>query len=135
MDFLSLINPISQVVNKVIDMIPDPNAKQKAQLEIQTAIAMAEIENTKAQLEINKVEAASPNWFVSGWRPAVGWICALALCYVAIFEPVARFIAQVAFGYGGTFPEIDTNLTMQVLLGLLGLGAMRTAEKIKGTAR
>ncbi len=135
MDFLSLINPISQVVNKVIDMIPDPNAKQKAQLEIQTAIAMAEIENTKAQLEINKVEAASPNWFVSGWRPAVGWICALALCYVAIFEPVARFIAQVAFGYGGAFPEIDTNLTMQVLLGLLGLGAMRTAEKIKGTAR
>lgn len=134
MDFLSLLNPVMPVINKVIDMIPDPSAKQKAQLEIDTAIAMADIENTKAQLEINKVEAASSNWFVSGWRPAVGWICASALGYVAILEPFARFIAQVAFGYVGAFPVIDTNLTMQVLLGLLGLGAMRTAEKIKGAA-
>ena len=65
-------------------------------------------------------------------RPFIGWICGVSLCYVAILEPVARFVAQVWFAYTGAFPTIDTQLTMQVLLGMLGLGAMRSAEKIKG---
>lgn len=85
-----------------------------------------------AQVEVNAAEAKSANWFVAGWRPAVGWICAAALGYVAIIEPVARFIATVGVGYAGVFPAIDTTLTMQILLGMLGLGGMRTVEKVKG---
>lgn len=84
-----------------------------------------------AQLAVNAEEAKSTNWFVAGWRPAVGWVCAISLAYVAVFEPIIRFVAKVGFGYTGAFPVLDTNLTMQVLLGLLGLGGMRTFEKVR----
>lgn len=82
-----------------------------------------------AQISTNTEEAKSTNWFVAGWRPAVGWICVLSLFYAAIAEPFIRFVATVLFGYGGSFPVVDTNTTMQVLFGMLGLGAMRTYEK------
>ena len=84
------------------------------------------------QIDINKIEAAHPSIFVSGWRPFVGWSCGFALCYVSILEPIGRFIAVVGFGYAGEFPQIDTVITMQVLLGLLGIGGMRTFDKLKG---
>jgi len=83
------------------------------------------------QMEINKVEAASDSFFRAGWRPYVGWICGTGLGYVALLEPLMRFIATLA-GYKGGFPVIDTTITMQVLLGMLGLGVMRTREKEKG---
>ena len=84
-----------------------------------------------AQIEVNREEAKSTNWFVAGWRRAVGWTGAAALAYAAIGEPLARFIAQVLFDYAGVFPQIDTTITMQVLFGLLGLGAFRSIEKVK----
>jgi len=95
----------------------------------------AESERMGGQVEINKIEAASPSLFVSGGRPFVVWVCAFALAYAAVIEPIARFVATVGFAYAGPFPVIDTDLTMQVLLGLLGLGAYRSVEKIKGVAR
>ena len=85
-----------------------------------------------AQIAVNVEEAKSSNWFVSGWRPACGWVGAFALLYAAILEPFARFIAVVGFNYTGMFPSIDTSITMQVLFGLLGLGAYRTVEKVRG---
>jgi hypothetical protein len=83
------------------------------------------------QLEINKVEAAHPSIWVAGWRPFIGWVCGLGLLYVSLIEPLARFIATMN-GYEGTFPVIDTTITMQVLLGMLGLGAQRSWDKSKG---
>ena len=62
------------------------------------------------------------------------WVCGFAFAYIAIIEPIARFIAVVGFKYAGPFPVIDTNLTMQVMLALLGLGAMRSFDKKNGTA-
>jgi hypothetical protein len=91
----------------------------------------AQVQLMIGQIEINKVEAASSNWFVSSWRPFIGWICGLALAYSAILEPFMRFAAKIS-GYTGSFPVIDTTLTMQVLLGMLGLVAARTREKEKG---
>jgi hypothetical protein len=61
-------------------------------------------------------------------------VCGFAFAYAAILEPVARFVAAVMFGYKGAFPAIDTALTIQVLFGILGLGAMRMREKEKGVA-
>lgn len=87
-----------------------------------------------AQIEVNKEEAKSTSIFVSGWRPAVGWIGAIGLGYAAVLDPLMRFIAKVAFSYEGVFPEIDTWLTLQVLTGILGLGALRSREKEKGVA-
>ncbi len=84
-----------------------------------------------AQIAVNVEEAKHFSLFVAGWRPAVGWICAAGLCYAAILEPAARFTAAVMFDYKGAFPVIDTFLTLQVLFGILGLGAMRTREKEK----
>ena len=86
----------------------------------------------KAQIAVNLEEAKSTNWAIAGARPAVMWVCAFAFGYVAVVEPMARFAAAVWFGYTGAFPVIDTNLTMQVLFGILGLGAFRTLEKVRG---
>jgi hypothetical protein len=91
----------------------------------------AEVNLMLGQIEVNKVQAEHPSVFVAGARPAVMWIGAFGLAYAAIIEPLARFVAAVCFGYAGAFPELDTTITMQVLFGVLGLGAYRTFEKTK----
>lgn len=83
------------------------------------------------QIEINKIEATG-TWFQSSWRPLVGYICAFSLAYSAILEPFMRFIATVYMDVVPEFPIIDTSITLQVLLGLLGLAGLRTREKEKG---
>lgn len=88
-----------------------------------------------AQIDVNKIEAASESVFVAGWRPAVGWIGAFSLGYVAIIEPFSRFLAQVAFHYSGAFPAIDTDITLQILGGILGLSAMRSYDKKAGNGK
>ena len=80
----------------------------------------ARIKLITGQLEINKIEASHKSIFVAGWRPFVGWVCGFGLAYVSIIEPIMRFIAKIS-GYTGEFPVIDTTLTMQVLIGMLGL--------------
>lgn len=138
-------DPVSialEVGSKLIDRLwPDPEKRDAAKLELlkmqqggELAQLTADTELAKAQMEINKVEAASSSVFVAGGRPFVIWVCGSAFAYAAIIEPLARFIAAVGFGYHGMFPVIDTNLTMQVLLGVLGLGAMRSYDKRQGTA-
>lgn len=91
----------------------------------------AEVKLLLGQIEINKIEAQHPSVFIGGWRPFTGWVGGFAFAYAAILEPIARFIAKVAYGYQGNFPEINTDLTIQVLLGMLGLGLMRSFEKTK----
>ena len=114
---------------------PDADLELKGKLEA----AASEINNSYqlqlSQLEINKVEASSVNWFVSSWRPFIGWICGVSLLYAALVEPIARFIATVLFTYTGLFPIINTELTLQILLGLLGLAGMRSYEKSKGVTK
>ncbi len=94
---------------------------------------LAELGLIRAQIDVNREEARSTRMFIAGWRPFVGWTCGCALAYASIVEPVARFAAQVGFGYAGAFPAIDTALTLQVLVGLLGLGTLRTYEKARGS--
>lgn len=85
-----------------------------------------------AQIDVNKEEAKNPNWVISGWRPAAGWVCVFGLAYAAVIEPIFRFVAAVIFGYTGQFPVLDIMLLGEILFGLLGLGAYRTVERIKG---
>jgi hypothetical protein len=91
----------------------------------------ASIKLITGQLEVNKIEAGHRSVFVAGWRSFIGWVCGLGLLYSSMIEPIMRFVAAMN-GYTGEFPEIDTTLTMQVLLGMLGLVAARTHEKVKG---
>jgi len=128
-----LLAPIFGLVGTVIDrLIPDKAAAEKAKLEMAAALQAQEFQIQIEQIRVNAEEAKSTNWFVAGGRPAIMWICGFALAYAAVIEPIGRFIAKVWFGYEGEFPVIDTDLTMQVLFGILGLGAYRMAEKIKG---
>jgi hypothetical protein len=114
---------------------PDADLELKGKLEA----AASEINNNYqlqlSQLEINKIEAGSTSIFVSGWRPAIGWVCGVSLLYAALVEPIARFVATVLFTYTGLFPIINTELTLQILLGLLGLAGMRSFEKSKGVTK
>lgn len=122
---------IGQLLDKVL---PDTEAANKAKADLLQMQVRGELDALLGQLDINKEEAKSASVFVSGWRPFIGWVCGSALAYVAILEPVLRFASVVWWDYHGVFPVIDTELTMQVLLGMLGLGAMRSFDKFKGVA-
>lgn len=128
-----LIAPIFGLVGTVIDrLIPNKAEAEKAKLEMAAALQAQEFQIQIEQIRVNAEEAKSTNWFVAGGRPFIMWICGFAMAYVSVIEPIARFIAKVWFGYEGEFPVIDTDLTMQVLFGILGLGAARSWEKVKG---
>lgn len=132
-----LIGPIADVVGKVVDrLFPDKQAAAAAKLEVyklEKEGELAELDSvTKlalAQAEINKVEAAAPDFFTRGWRPSVGWICSSALGYQLLIRPLL-----IGFEMG-TFPSLETDSLMTLLFGLLGLGAYRTVEKIKGASK
>lgn len=132
------MDPISLVLgigNKLIDhFFPDANQAAAAKLELLKMQQNGDLQVMASQMEINKIEAGSSNLFVSGWRPFIGWVCGAALVYAALLEPISRFIAKVMFNYFGEFPVIDTTLTLQILLGLLGLAGMRSWEKKEGVA-
>ena len=135
-----LLSGIFDLGKGLIDrLFPDPAAKAAAQMELlkmqqagELAQLAAETDLAKLQIQTNIEEAKSTNWWVAGWRPAIGWVCGAGLAYAALVEPFARFAAKVWFGYTGNFPVIDTDLTLQILMGMLGLGAMRSVEKVKG---
>lgn len=117
---------------------PDPSKQSEALFKLEQlkqngdlSKMQAEVSIMLGQIDINKTEAQHPSIFVAGARPAVMWIGAFGLAYAAIVEPMARFVAQVAFGYTGAFPVLDTTITMQILFSILGLGAYRTYEKTK----
>jgi len=135
-----LISGLFSAAQSLIErFFPDPEKKAAAQLELlkmqqtgELAQLAADTDLAKLQIQTNIEEAKSTNWFVAGARPFIMWTCGVSLAYVSVVEPISRFVAKVWFGYVGDFPVIDTNLTMQILMGILGLGAYRTAEKIKG---
>jgi hypothetical protein len=91
-------------------------------------------EEIMGQLEINKTEATHSSIFVAGWRPFVGWVSGIGLGYGVIIEPLASWFARVIIDYQGPFPEIDPTLLIFALGGMLGIGTMRTVEKIKGVS-
>ena len=120
----SLITPISSLLDKFIE---DKDQKNALAHEISTMAERNLQELAKGQLEVNKVEAAHKSLFVSGWRPAVGWSCCFALVYSTILAPI--------LGIWFTIPPVDSSLLTTVLMGMLGLGAMRTVEKTQAVAR
>jgi len=124
----AILNIGNTLINK---LFPDPAEAAKAQFALLKMQQDGELAAISGQLEINKTEAASGSVFVAGWRPFCGWVGGAGLAYAAILEPFLSFIARLS-GYTGDFPVIDTTITMQILFGLLGLGAMRSYDKLKG---
>ena len=107
------------------------DANKKAEIEMK----LLEIENAGlvAQTEINKVEAANPNLFVSGWRPAAGWTCVIGFAYTFLLYPFVTWFSKIK-GIA-TPPEIDATLLVNLLFGMLGLAGMRTYEAKQGVKR
>ena len=122
---------------KLIDkLIPDPQAKAQATLQLmqlkasgELAALTADTDLAKAQLEVNKAEATSASLFVAGWRPFVGWTCGVGLANDFILRPVAIYLSSVCHVTDATWPALDMTSLLPLLLGMLGLGAMRTYEK------
>ena len=127
----ALIGPVAGLLDKFIE---DKDTKNALAHEISTMAERHAQELAKGQLEVNKVEAASQSMFVAGWRPAVGWVCVLGMASNFIIIPMANFGLALAES-DVTIPLIDTSTMMPVLMGMLGLGAMRSVEKVRGVSR
>lgn len=132
---------IMSVLPGLLDKIlPDPKAADEAKLKLlemaqrgELASLSAETELAKGQQATNQIEASSTRLFVAGWRPFVGWICAGAIGFKYIGGPLLAMAGQVA-GFPVELPVIDTGELWPLLLGMLGLGGLRTVEKVKGAA-
>jgi hypothetical protein len=137
-----LLGPLVDVVKGVIGKIwPDPALQAEANLKLATLVQTGELADlaaqtdlAKAQIGVNTVEAASASLFVSGWRPFIGWTCGAAMAYKFILAPLLMFGAAYA-GHPVNLPVLDFGEMSTVLLGMLGLGGLRTVEKIKGVAQ
>jgi len=116
---------------KVLDkFVPDPEAKAKAEAELRSSLQQWD----KAQTDVNAVEASNPNLFVAGWRPMIGWVCALALAYQYLVCPLGLWIATSLHLAVSTPPKLDDSL-WQLMFGMLGMGGLRTYEKLKGVSK
>jgi len=120
-----LIGPVTGLLDKFIE---DKDQKARLAHEVATMAENHAQELAKGQLEVNKVEAAHKSLFVSGWRPAVGWVCVLGMFGNFITIPFSNFVLAL-FGVEIVIPLVPLETMMPVLMGMLGLGAMRTYEK------
>lgn len=128
-------DPVSSIVDigrlLIEKLIPDPKAKAEAAqklLEMQQAGDLAVIAN---QTRINEIEAASPNLFVAGWRPFIGWVCGAGLAVMLVVGPLMAWGSALA-GRPFKQPEMPTEVIMALSTSMLGLAGMRTYEKLKG---
>jgi hypothetical protein len=120
----SLIAPITGLLDK---WIPDADTKQEIAFELATMSERHAQELAVAQIKLNTAEAKG-NWFQSSWRPATGWVCVLGFAVNFLVSPIAA-------GFSVVIPQADTSVMMPVLMGLLGLGGMRSFERSKGIGK
>jgi hypothetical protein len=133
----ALIPVIGTVLEKVL---PDPQASAEAKIKLmelaqkgELAVLDAETKMALGQIEVNKVEAGT-DMFRGGWRPATGWACVFGLVYQFLLQPLLPWLVAVCGGSVPPLPPIDNETLMVLLTGMLGLGGLRTFERIKGKA-
>lgn len=137
MAFLDFLPVVAKIIDRII---PDPAAKAAAQLKLaelqqtgELAQLQAETQLAGGQLEINKVEAANPNVFVSGWRPFLGWVCGVAFASQYVIGPFFTWISTLV-GHATNYPQLDLAALSPLVTGMLGLVAARSYDKSKGVA-
>lgn len=136
MSLLALLPIIGEVIKKVI---PDPVAAAEANYKVLDLAQRGELTHLDAevkialgQIEINKIDAASASFFKGGWRPAVGWTCTFGLFYEFILRPLLPWFLTIAGVQVPPLPPSDMGTLITMLGGLLGLGALRTVERVQG---
>tara|TARA_Y100000768_G_scaffold152690_1_gene114122 strand:- start:251 stop:646 length:396 start_codon:yes stop_codon:yes gene_type:complete len=124
----ALIGPATKLLGKFIE---DKDTKNKIAFELSTMAEKHAQELAKSQIEVNKAEAQSRHWFVASWRPFIGWTCGIALLWHFVLSQFIIFFTAM-FGVAiPPLPEFDMGSLMTVLMGMLGLGGLRTFEKYK----
>ena len=133
----TLIPILGNLLEKII---PDPQAQADAKIKMLQMAQNGELEQLHAdtqlalaQMDVNKAEA-STDLFRGGWRPATGWVCAIGLLYQFLLRPILPWIVISCGGHVPALPEIDMGTLMILLTGMLGLGGLRTTEKIRGVS-
>ena len=121
-------------------LFPDPTAAAAAKVQVmemaqrgELAQLDADLKMATGQMEVNKAEATNNSLFVAGWRPFIGWTCGAAFAYKFVLAPAGAF-AMAAAGHPLELPVLDFTEMSTILVGMLGLGSLRTVEKIKGVA-
>ena len=127
-----LIAPITGLLDKFIE---DKDQNARLAHEVATMAQKHAQELAKGQLEINKAEAQSRSIFVAGWRPFIGWTCGIAMFWHFVGVPITMFFVSWFSMEIAELPQFDMNSLMTVLLGMLGLGGLRTFEKTKGITK
>ncbi len=134
---LALLPALTTLLDKIL---PDKEAAEQAKIELMKMVQTGELAQLTAdtqiavaQTEVNKIEAGSTRLFVAGWRPFVGWICACAIGFKYIGGPVLVMLAAW-FGHAIELPDVGADDLMVLLGGMLGLGTLRTVEKVKKVA-
>jgi len=128
----ALIGPVTGLLDKFIE---DKDQKAKLAHDIATMSEKHAQELAKGQLEINKTEASHKSIFVAGWRPFIGWTCGIALAWHFVLAPVTIFVCAYLAVEIPELPTFDMGSLMTVLMGMLGLGTLRTYEKQKGLTK
>jgi hypothetical protein len=131
MNPLAIVEIGARLLDKVI---PDKGAREKAQAELLRAAQDQEFQLSLAQIEVNKVEAQHSSLFVAGWRPFIAWCCGIGLCYNFILYPLLLWIVAL-YQLNIVPPPLFSDSLMELIMGMLGLGALRTYEKFKGVSR
>ena len=126
-DAIGIGTAIEGVKSLIGMFFPDKTEQEKAEI----ARVMMTIQG---QLDANKVEAASPSLFTSGWRPSVGWTCSAAFAVQFVVGPLVEW-GSTLFGHPVKFPNLDLATMMPILIGMLGLGYYRSQEKIAGVTK
>ena len=128
----ALIGPVTSILDKFIE---DKDQKNKLAHEIATMAEKQAHEANMMQAETNKEEAQHRSVWVAGWRPFIGWVCGVALAWHFVLSPVILFLAAWFNVVLPTLPVFDMGSLMTVLMGMLGLGGLRTFEKTKGLTK
>jgi hypothetical protein len=139
---MSLLGGDGGLIKTIASFIPNPAEQAKAAAELQAKVVEAYLAADADQREINKVEAASASMFVAGWRPAVGWLCVVTLAYSWVVAPLISWILAFT-GHDGQIvngvwvpmaplPTLGTADSQTLLYALLGLGSLRTIDKVGG---
>jgi nitroreductase len=122
------VGGITTLADDIVKLIPNKNAEEQAQLQITLMQMFSQKEIDSAQAQTNTAEAENPNLWVSGARPAILWICAAAFAWQFVLLPILLFV-NAELHYTIAVPTFDTSSMITILMGMLGLGGMRTFDK------
>lgn len=134
MAIAALIPLLSPLIEQLISHIPDPQQREKARADLEASMITLAAQQAQGQVEINKIEASSAELFVSGWRPFIGWVCGVSLFYTYVIAPFWAWVLVIWYP-SAQLPVLPTDNLFELVLAMLGLGGLRTFEKLRGVTR